>query len=149
MVGKMEADINAGHKHCTTCYTITRCNRSSSTSDESCDMKKCINNCGAMFHGCKMEDHLELCPNSTIACINRSLGCPISVLRRDISRHLIHCPASVVVCMAEWNRWPVYTVQRRKHIPFKQSNPYGQPGKIDFVRYVDAVCNRFPSNQDN
>ena len=36
------------------------------------------------------------------------------------------------VCMAEWNRWPVFTAQKRKHIPFKQPNPYGHQGQLDY-----------------
>ena len=36
--------------------------------------------------------------------------------------------------MAEWNRWPVFTAQKRKHIPFKQPNPYGHQGKKGFNR---------------
>ena len=34
--------------------------------------------------------------------------------------------------MAEWNRWPVYTMQKRVHIPFKQCNPYGHQGQLDY-----------------
>ena len=34
--------------------------------------------------------------------------------------------------MAEWNRWPVYTMQKRVHIPFKQPNPYGNEGQLDY-----------------
>ena len=34
--------------------------------------------------------------------------------------------------MAEWNRWPVFTAQKRKHIPFKQPNPYGHQGQLDY-----------------
>ena len=34
--------------------------------------------------------------------------------------------------MAEWNRWPLFTTQKRKHIPFKQPNPFGQEGQLDY-----------------
>merc|ERR1711971_1554240 len=53
-------------------------------------------------------------PNLTVTCINQSLGCPVGMLRKDINLHLAKCPASVVVCMAEWNRWPVFTAQKRE-----------------------------------
>ena len=42
--------------------------------------------------------------------------------------------------MAEWNRWPVFTAQKRKHIPFKQPNPYGHQGnQIYIVTYKHTV----------
>ena len=56
----------------------------------------------------------------------------MTMYRREISAHLIKCPACVIVCMAEWNRWPVYTLQRRKNVPFKQNNAYGEPGQLDY-----------------
>ena len=56
----------------------------------------------------------------------------MTMLRKEINTHLVKCPASVIVCMAEWNRWPVYTAVRRKNVPFKQFNPYGEPGQLDF-----------------
>ena len=119
------------HKHCYFCISKSNCTLNKS-SEEACEWTKCVNKCGAVFHGCKLQEHLDICPFSTVACINKSFGCPIELLRKDINAHLVKCPASVVVCMAEWNRWPVYTVQRRRHIPFKQFNPYGNEGQLDF-----------------
>ena len=130
---QIEASLSFGgpHKHCFTCYSFTRCTRDHDK-EQSCDFAKCPNSCGAVFHGCKLEEHFELCPNVEVPCTNHSYGCSVMLSRHDIGAHLAKCPASVVVCMAEWNRWPVYTSQRRKHIPFKQSNPYGQEGQLDF-----------------
>ena len=34
--------------------------------------------------------------------------------------------------MAEWNRWPLFTTQKRKHIPFRQPNPLGHEGQLDY-----------------
>ena len=62
--------------------------------------------------------------------------------RKDQGVHLEKCPASVVICMAEWNRWPVYSSERKKHIPFRQSNPHayeGQLGKVDKQRVFSLM----------
>lgn len=119
------------HRHCYTCYNQEQC-RKPNKSQESCEWTKCANKCGATFHSCKSQDHQNVCLNVTVPCVSQSLGCPIEMTRKEINAHLIKCPASVVVCMAEWNRWPVYTVQRRRHIPFKQFNPYGNEGQLDY-----------------
>ena len=102
--------------------------------DLSCDFTTCSLGCGAVFHGCKQEEHLELCPNVVVPCLNAGYGCPREMQRKDQGVHLEKCPASVVICMAEWNRWPVYSSERKKNIPFRQSNPHayeGQLGKVD------------------
>ena len=52
-------------------------------------------------------DHRLLCMNERVPCINASNGCPAMLPRRTLARHLEHCPASVVFCTMEWNRWPV------------------------------------------
>ena len=52
--------------------------------------------------------------------------------RKFLGVHLEVCPASVIMCMAEWNRWPVYSSVRRKNVPFRQSNPHAEPGQLDF-----------------
>lgn len=41
-----------------------------------------------------------------VPCINSEYGCPVTLPRRLRAAHLVSCPASVVLCMAEWNRWP-------------------------------------------
>ena len=55
------------------------------------------------------------------------------MLRKDINAHLPHCPASVIMCTAEWNRWPLFTWKRRKNIPFKQVNPLGVSDQLDIA----------------
>lgn len=35
------------------------------------------------------------------------------MLRHQISNHLIRCPANVIDCVVEWNRWPVHTKDRK------------------------------------
>lgn len=56
---------------------------------------------------CKLEEHQLLCPNETVPCLNAAYGCPLSMLRHRLAKHLEVCPASVVCCSQEWNRWPV------------------------------------------
>ena len=67
-----------------------------------------------------------------VDCTNKVYGCPLQVYRRDISSHLLKCPASVVICTQEWNRWPLFTYKRRRNVPFRQVNPLGQEGQLDY-----------------
>ena len=86
-------------KHCFTCYSFITCTAISNPKSESkhCEFVRCPNKCGSVFHGCKLKEHNEICPNVTIPCINQSLGCPVEMLRKEINSHLAKCPASVVV----------------------------------------------------
>ncbi|KAH8034845.1 hypothetical protein HPB51_003132 [Rhipicephalus microplus] len=40
-----------------------------------------------------------------VPCANAVNGCPAWMLRNQLGSHLQHCPASLVFCTAEWNRW--------------------------------------------
>ncbi|XP_041654404.1 F-box only protein 40 [Cheilinus undulatus] len=93
------------HEHCDKCYNIN-CQAPIQTSF-SCRTIKCGKNCGAIFHICKQEEHQLLCPNETVPCLNVFYGCPVIMLRHRQAKHLEVCPASVVCCSQEWNRWPV------------------------------------------
>uniref|UniRef100_UPI0037E941C6 F-box only protein 40 n=1 Tax=Semicossyphus pulcher TaxID=241346 RepID=UPI0037E941C6 len=93
------------HEHCNKCYNV-HCQVSVQIS-VSCMIIKCGKNCGATFHMCKQDEHQLLCPNETVPCLNKAYGCPLSMLRHRQARHLEVCPASVVCCSQEWNRWPV------------------------------------------
>lgn len=88
------------HLHCNQCYDA-HCQVSA------CAVVKCVKNCGAILHGCKREEHQLLCPNETVPCLNVLYGCPLRMQRCRLARHLEVCPASVVCCSQEWNRWPV------------------------------------------
>jgi len=46
--------------------------------------------------------------------------------------HLITCPASVVACTQEWNRFPLHCQDRYKTIPFRQRNPRATRGQLDY-----------------
>src|SRR5690606_38441089 len=99
-----------------------------------CPVVRCTNaDCPVVTHFCKLDEHFLLCqfrkvgPSSSpprlgpqpltgfipsrshpflqVPCINRLSGCPFPLLRHRLSTHLTHCPASVVHCSVEWNRW--------------------------------------------
>ncbi|KAI1897627.1 hypothetical protein AGOR_G00085210 [Albula goreensis] len=78
----------------------------------SCDLISCSLVCGAVFHSCKADEHRLLCPLERVSCLNSGFGCPFTVARNKISEHLEVCPASVVCCTMEWNRWPVSYADR-------------------------------------
>lgn len=97
--------VMMNHLHCNQCYDA-HCQVSAKLSD-SCVVIKCPKNCGAILHACKREEHQLLCPNETVPCLNALYGCPLHVQRCRLAKHLEVCPASVVCCSQEWNRWPV------------------------------------------
>lgn len=73
----------------------------------SCDLVTCPLVCGAVFHSCKLDEHNLLCPLLRVPCLNRCYGCPATLIRNQMYAHLEVCPAGVVCCTMEWNRWPV------------------------------------------
>ncbi|KAG7516701.1 F-box only protein 40-like [Solea senegalensis] len=92
------------HVHCDSCYS-RRC-RARVEVSVCCALVPCRLHCGALFHLCKEEDHLLLCPNVRVPCLNAEYGCPVQLPRSSHAAHLQVCPASVVCCSMEWNRWP-------------------------------------------
>ncbi|XP_047234206.1 F-box only protein 40-like [Girardinichthys multiradiatus] len=92
------------HLHCDSCYS-RRC-RARVEVSVSCALVPCRLLCGAVFHLCKEEDHLLLCPNVRVPCLNAHYGCPAQMPRSARAAHLQACPASVVCCSMEWLRWP-------------------------------------------
>ncbi|KAM9781114.1 F-box only protein 40-like [Syngnathus typhle] len=92
------------HKHCESCYS-RRC-RAQVEAGVCCALVACRLHCGALFHSCKEEGHLLLCPCAHVPCLNAAYGCPVRLPRAQLATHLQACPASVVVCCVEWNRWP-------------------------------------------
>uniref|UniRef100_A0A8C2ZL80 F-box protein 40 n=1 Tax=Cyclopterus lumpus TaxID=8103 RepID=A0A8C2ZL80_CYCLU len=92
------------HVHCDSCYS-RRC-RARVEVSVCCALIPCRLHCGALFHLCKEEDHLLLCPNVRVPCLNAEYGCPLHLTRSSQAAHLQVCPASVVCCSMEWNRWP-------------------------------------------
>lgn len=93
------------HPHCLKCI-----NRRCMVRPEegvSCDLIGCPLVCGAVFHSCKLEEHRLLCPYERLPCLNSGFGCPFTIPRIKMAQHLETCPASIVCCTMEWNRWPV------------------------------------------
>uniref|UniRef100_A0A667X2E2 F-box protein 40 n=1 Tax=Myripristis murdjan TaxID=586833 RepID=A0A667X2E2_9TELE len=93
------------HEHCNKCHNV-HCQVPVQIS-VSCMVVKCRKNCGAVLHKCKEEEHLLLCPNEKVHCLNADYGCPFTMLRHRLAKHLEVCPASVVNCSQDWNRWPI------------------------------------------
>ncbi|KAI4788243.1 hypothetical protein KUCAC02_035979 [Chaenocephalus aceratus] len=80
-----------------------------------CDLIGCPLVCGAVFHSCKLEEHRLLCAYERLPCINRGFGCPFNITRIRMAKHLEKCPASIVCCTMEWNRWPVSYADRESY----------------------------------
>uniref|UniRef100_G3T1U0 F-box protein 40 n=1 Tax=Loxodonta africana TaxID=9785 RepID=G3T1U0_LOXAF len=92
------------HRHCEGCFD-RHCHVPVEP-DVSCMVINCHLLCGATFHMCKEAEHELLCPLEQVPCLNSEYGCPLSMSRHKLAKHLQVCPASVVCCSMEWNRWP-------------------------------------------
>nr|XP_014429576.1 F-box only protein 40 isoform X3 [Pelodiscus sinensis] len=102
--GRAQKTAPGQHRHCEKCF-----NRQCQVPVEltvSCLVINCHSRCGAAFHMCKQEEHQLLCPLEQVPCLNSAYGCPSSMARFKLAKHLQVCPASVVHCSMEWNRWP-------------------------------------------
>ncbi|CAN9507479.1 unnamed protein product [Ophioblennius macclurei] len=93
------------HAHCLSCIN-QRCTFRPEAG-VSCDLINCPLVCGAVFHSCKAEEHQLMCPLTRVPCLNGGYGCPAVLTRNQMYAHLEVCPAGVVCCTMEWNRWPV------------------------------------------
>lgn len=123
-----EADEGeAEHAHCDGCYKI-KCQYKSK---KSCSLMQCPLSCGAAFHSCKANEHKELCSKEIVPCVNSFYGCKQSMRRSERGHHLATCPASVVYCTMEWNRWPVFSRERQERVPFTQKNLHARYGQLD------------------
>uniref|UniRef100_A0A8C8F8Y1 F-box only protein 30 n=1 Tax=Oncorhynchus tshawytscha TaxID=74940 RepID=A0A8C8F8Y1_ONCTS len=101
------------HTHCLNCVN-RRCMIRTETG-MSCDLIGCPLVCGAVFHSCKEEEHHLLCPFERVPCLNTGFGCPFTIPRIKMAKHLETCPASVVCFTMEWNRWPVSYSDRKSY----------------------------------
>ncbi|XP_075964732.1 F-box only protein 30a [Anarhichas minor] len=101
------------HSHCLKCI-----NRRCMVRPEAgicCNLICCPLVCGAVFHSCKLEEHHLLCPYERLPCLNSVFGCPFTIARIRMAKHLATCPASIVCCTMEWNRWPVSYSDRKSY----------------------------------
>ena len=107
------------HQHCLKCF-LQNC---TDLFAKTCKVVSCENNCGAIMHVCKMEDHLTICLNAIQPCTNFSYGCPYKFRRKNINQHLQICPASVVVCTMEWNRKPLDLQSTHRMTGYNPNSP--------------------------
>jgi F-box protein 30 len=113
-------DNEFGHNHCVSCIRLHCKERNA------CKVIACKLACGMQYHECKDDEHVNLCPNVKVFCINNVNGCPLLLPRNQLGIHLEKCPASVVCCTMEWNRWPMYSRERRQRIPFSETNVHAR-----------------------
>lgn len=113
------------HEHCDNCVKLY------CSSQNGCKMLFCEFGCTAQLHSCKMKDHQNVCQKCRIPCINSEYGCPVVMTRDSLRNHLQRCPASVIFCTMEWNRYPVYSKSRLSLVPFFQPNPILVKGHLD------------------
>ncbi|XP_008563137.1 PREDICTED: F-box only protein 40 [Galeopterus variegatus] len=109
------------HRHCEGCF-----NRHCHVPVEpnvSCLVISCHLLCGATFHMCKEAEHELLCPLEQVPCLNSEYGCPLSMSRHKLAKHLQMCPASVVCCSMEWNRWPNVDSETTLHENIMKETP--------------------------
>ncbi|GFS54024.1 f-box only protein 30 [Trichonephila inaurata madagascariensis] len=123
----MDALEEGLHKHCIHCIKVLKCT-TVPIPGKSCEIINCLLECGARFHACKSEEHKLLCMKEKVPCINAEYGCPAIVFRKNRGKHLTSCPASVIHCPEEWDRWPIHlhdkkTIQASKNLdPNLKSN---------------------------
>lgn len=122
-----EAEQAGLHRHCFTCWDLRHCKETLS-----CPVLDCPAGCGARYHQCKQEEHALLCALEPVPCLNAEFGCDREMPRRDRASHLPACPASLLVCTQEWNRWPLHCRDRNKTVPFRQRNPRAERGQLDY-----------------
>ncbi|KAM7133881.1 F-box only protein 40 isoform 1-T2 [Molossus nigricans] len=109
------------HRHCERCFN--RHCRIPVEPDVSCMVINCHLSCGATFHMCKEAEHELLCPLEQVPCLNSEYGCPLSMSRHKLAKHLQVCPASVVCCSMEWNRWPNVDSETTLHENIMKETP--------------------------
>ena len=83
------------------------------------------------YHQCLQSEHTLLCPEERVGCINAVNGCPLVMVRRKLARHLEVCPASVLCCPTEWNRWPMHSKEDGKKMPVPSCSRYITCGQLD------------------
>ncbi|KAK9534071.1 hypothetical protein VZT92_009145 [Zoarces viviparus] len=105
--------MEALHSHCLKC--IKRRCMVRPEAGVCCNLICCPLICGAVFHSCKLEEHRLLCPYERLPCLNSVFGCPFTMARIRMAKHLATCPASIVCCTMEWNRWPVSYSDRKSY----------------------------------
>ncbi|XP_041366369.1 F-box only protein 30-like [Gigantopelta aegis] len=117
------------HAHCEGCVS-RHCNVRGNGVD-SCPVVPCEQGCSARYHQCLQSEHTLLCPEERVSCINAVNGCPLIMVRRKLASHLEVCPASVLCCPTEWNRWPMHSKEDGKKMPVPSCSRYIMCGQLD------------------
>ncbi|CAK7310166.1 F-box only protein 40 [Vulpes lagopus] len=120
-MGRARRPLPGQHRHCEKCFN-RHCHRPVEP-DVSCLVINCHLSCGATFHMCKEAEHELLCPLEEVPCLNSEYGCPLSMSRHKLAKHLQVCPASVVCCSMEWNRWPNVDSETTLHENIMKETP--------------------------
>ena len=97
------------HMHCRSCY------KSGCTEQENCLMIRCLY-CSVFLHSCKIDDHETICLMVQVSCPNVLNGCSSKMQKNEMAKHLETCPANVIHCGMEWNRYPLYSRVRLTRI---------------------------------
>jgi len=119
----------AEHKHCDFCFKRNCVIKPDGI--DSCSLIYCPSDCGQRFHTCKSDEHKLVCLKEKVFCINRVYGCPFTLTRDKISDHLPVCPASVILCTREWNRWPMHSQEGGWKAPLPFKHPHIKCGQFD------------------
>lgn len=117
------------HAHCSTCFQMTCV--VTVVDNLFCPLIYCNSGCGFRFHTCKANDHKLVCRKEKVPCINQSFGCPLELTRDKMSTHLVVCPASVILCSREWNRWPMHSQDKGWKAPMPLRNAHVRCGQLD------------------
>ncbi|XP_047732062.1 F-box only protein 40 [Prionailurus viverrinus] len=120
-MGRARKPLSGQHRHCEKCFD-RHCHIPVEP-DVSCLVINCHLSCGATFHMCKEAEHELLCPLEQVPCLNSEYGCPLSMSRHKLAKHLQVCPASVVCCSMEWNRWPNVDSETTLHENIMKETP--------------------------
>ncbi|KAM9348352.1 F-box only protein 40-like [Symphorus nematophorus] len=129
-----------GHVHCDSCYS-RRCRVRVEVS-VCCALVSCRLHCGALFHLCKEEDHLLLCPNVRVPCLNAGYGCPVQLPRSSQAAHLQVCRASVVCCTMEWLRWPTDETNPHSDMALKENVMKENEGQAEALDLAMALVDQ-------
>ncbi|CAI9717912.1 F-box only protein 30-like [Octopus vulgaris] len=130
-------ELQLVHVHCHDCYnsSCTEGEDGNYTTPDGqtrcCPVTSCENSCGAVYHECKGPEHNLLCPFERVPCINVNYGCPLIIHRAALGRHLEVCPASVIFCSFEWNRWPMHSTEDGVKAPLPLENRHLRSRQLD------------------
>ena len=124
-----ESDSSVIHDHCSVCFKMNCMLKPDNIT--SCPPINCPAACGVRLHMCKLPEHKLVCQKERVSCINKECGCPIEIIREKMAKHLSVCPANVILCSSEWNRWPMYSQDRGWKAPLPIKNPHVKCGQLD------------------